>query len=269
MSVIQNGFLVINDMMLQRNKPDFRVDENYEAHVLKLFFHFAEYAQAKNLSILLTGKSAKNPSIKQALMLSSLKTRCNLFVSEWESSSVNAALIELNCVEVLMAAELGFCDAKICITDVVPKNKNDYEKIILLNGRPEVMYKTSKGWSSLYIPSSIQKVDGELGGAVEITNAKTKPKILSAIYDDSDMIKDDVDLSNITLDFGFIDKIKTLNQRHKEIDIADIDTAVSPLQQVINGMDRTYATEQVQLLLNDALLSKERKESNDRSLICQ
>jgi hypothetical protein len=261
MNNVGNGLLIVNDMMLQRNKPDFRIDENYEDHVLELFSHFAEYAVAQKLSILLTGRSAKNVSIKHALMLASLKGRCNIFVAEFEASSVNPALLEMNCITVLPEGDFMMGDTRVHISGVAPKDNGNYDKIILLNSQPEVLFKTTKGWGSQPIPSSIQRNDGELGHSVEVS--KVKPKLVSALFDDSDMIKDDVYEAGITLDFGFIDKLKTLNQRHREIDISEIDDAISPLQQVINGMDLSFAKQQVQSLFDEA---SEAQEENQQKM---
>jgi hypothetical protein len=260
MTNITNGFLIVNDMMLQRNKPDFRIDENYEDHVIQLFSHFSEYAVSKKLTIILTGRCVKSPSIKQALMLAALKSRCNLMVAEWESSSVNPALIEMNCIELLRVENASFFDSKVHVSDVIPSDIDNYETVILLNSHPEVMYKSLNGWKSLQIPSSIQRVDGVQGCSIEITKSRLKPKFVSALYDDSDVIKDDDDVSGSTMDFGFIEKLKNLNRCQREMDITVVDSAISPLQQAINSMELSYASEQVQSLFNDAL--SERQDNN-------
>jgi hypothetical protein len=168
---------------------------------------------------------------------------------------VNPALIEMNCIDVLHVDNATFFDGKVHVSDVAPSDLDSYETVVLLNTDPEVMYKTSKGWKSLPIPTSIQRTDGELGCSVEINNSRLKPKIVSTIYDDSDVIKDDVDVSCSSMDFGFIEKLKNLNQHQRKIDIAEVDSAISPLQQAINSMDSlSYASEQVQSLFNSALL---------------
>jgi hypothetical protein len=249
-----NGFLIINEMMIQRNKPDFRTDVDFENHVVQLFTHFTDYAISKKLTIILTGRCIKSPSIKQALLVAALKSRCDLVVAQWESHLVNPALIEMNCIEVLNVDNVNFNDGKLYVSDMPPSNIDSYETIVLLNSQPKVMYKTASGWKSMPIPTSLQKVDGEFGGAVEIIKSRIKPKIVSAVYDDSDVIKDVVDVNRNIIDFGFIEQLKNLNQRHLEIDIAELDFAVSPLQQVLNSMPMTYATEQVQSLFNDASL---------------
>ena len=98
---IANGLVVICGLHLKRQAPAFRNDSDYEDKVLQICSEYIDFAIEKQYAVLFLDDCLKHVTVKQALMLMQFKSKTPLFIHKNVQHTVNPALIDMHCVEVL------------------------------------------------------------------------------------------------------------------------------------------------------------------------
>lgn len=172
------GLIIIQGLHLKRKPPAFRNDYDYEDFVMKVCSEYIEHAIEKKYAVLFLDDCLKSVTVKQALMLMQYKAKIPLFVHASHQHSINPALIDMHCIEVLTddVYKLGGKILSFC-----PDTKADK---YLLNLKGQFRLNTINGQGvckSFDVPTALSSIINEPPAALVVNGNVSCNQIESSI----------------------------------------------------------------------------------------